>query len=81
MVRGMWALSAVPIVHGKWIQIREYLREIAAKIESILWGKTKAWGLSIHEEQSTKISYYSPFKLSLTEPSILCDIITQYHKE
>ena len=34
----------------KWIEIREYLREIAAKIVNILWGETRTWGLSIHEK-------------------------------
>ena len=32
----------------KWFAIHFHLREIVAKIESISWVKTRAWGTSIH---------------------------------
>ena len=38
------------MVNRKWIYIRKFLCEIAPKIENILWGKIRAWGLSIHEK-------------------------------
>ena len=41
------------MVHGKWIEIREYLFKISAKIGNILWGKTRTRGLSIHERNQT----------------------------
>ena len=42
------------MVHGKWINICEYLCELVAKIKNILWAKTRAWWLSVHEKTEFK---------------------------
>ena len=42
---------------AKCIKVCKYIHEIAAKVENILW-----WNKAFHENQSSKISCFSPFK-------------------
>ena len=40
----------------------KYIREIEGQIDNLLWGKTRAWGQSIHEKKlSSKMACFSPF--------------------
>ena len=62
-------LSNFCVLYTEEIEVGEYYREIATRIENISCHESRAYGVPgtvpINEKQNSKISCYSPFKVKL----------------